>query len=186
MVPYFKYLGRVLLAAYDDWPAVIKTWWRRGKFGEECRGFWAGREIGRGCPVFSLKPLSNRFIFSAETWGVTPHTGQVLGSFQDQVARLLKGWLPRCRLDGRWEYTSAKVSREEAEFEQMETYICKSQNMFTQYIATQLIMYLCNVGERKRGAWVGMQWREQAELDLAGARETAAVVAEANKDRMEE
>ena len=68
----------------------------------------------------------------------------------------------------------------------METYICNSQNMFTQYIATQLIMYLCNVGERKRGAWVGMLWREQAELDLAGARETAAVVAEANKDRMEE
>ena len=25
MVPFFKYLGRVLLAADDDWPAVIQN-----------------------------------------------------------------------------------------------------------------------------------------------------------------
>ena len=35
MVPFFMNLGRVLLAAYDDWPAVIRNltkvwvvWWR--------------------------------------------------------------------------------------------------------------------------------------------------------------
>ena len=35
MVPYFKYMGKVLLVADDDWPAVIhnlvkvgKVWWR--------------------------------------------------------------------------------------------------------------------------------------------------------------
>ena len=25
MIPFFKYLGRVLLAADDDWPAVIRN-----------------------------------------------------------------------------------------------------------------------------------------------------------------
>ena len=34
------------------------------------------------------------------------------------------------------------------------------------------------MAERKRGARVGMQWQEQAGLDLAGVRETAAAETE--------
>ena len=40
-------------------------------------------------------------------------------------------------------------------------------------------MDLRKEAERKRGARVGMRWWEQAGIDLAGARETAAVAAEA-------
>ena len=49
-------------------------------------------------------------------------------------------------------------------------------------------MDLCKVVERKRGAWVGMQWWEQARIDLEGARERAmaAAAAEADKDGLEE
>ena len=42
------------------------------------------------------------------------------------------------------------------------------------------------MAERKWIARVGMRWREQAGLDLAGKRETAAVAAEAEKYCLEE
>ena len=44
-----------------------------------------------------------------------------LGGFQYQVARKLPGRLPCWRLDGRWEYTSVEVAREEVGFSTMET-----------------------------------------------------------------
>ena len=40
--------------------------------------------------------------------------------------------------------------------------------------------------ERKRGAWLGMRWCEQAGIDLEGERETAAEVEEADEYGMEE
>ena len=58
-------------------------------------------------------------------------------------------------MGGRWEYTLAEAAREEARFEPMETYIWQSQNTVTQYIVTQPIMDLYEVGKRKRGPmWV--------------------------------
>ena len=45
-------------------------------------------------------------------------------------------------------------------------------------------MYLCEESEREKGARVGVWWQEQAGIDLAGARETAAV--EADEDGLEE
>ena len=65
----------------------------------------------------------------------------------------------------------------------METYTRRRQNTDVQYIAMRPIPDLCEAAERKRGARVGMRWREQAGLDLAGARETAA---EADEDGAEE
>ena len=58
-------------------------------------------------------------IFFAETGVANPRMGRFQGGFQDQVARRLTGWLPRRRLDGRWEYTSEETAREEAGFEMM-------------------------------------------------------------------
>ena len=56
-----------------------------------------------------------------------------------------------------------------------------------QYIATRPILDLCKAVERKRGERVGMRWREQAVLDLAGARDAAAAAAvEADDDGLEE
>ena len=66
-----------------------------------------------------------------------------------------------------------EAAREEAGFELMETYIRRSQNTVVQYIAVRPIMKLCKAADRKQGAWVGMQWWEQAGLDRVGERETA-------------
>ena len=59
---------------------------------------------------------------------------QVLGSFEDQVARQLTGRLPWRSLDGRWDYISAREAREEAGFDPMETFIQRRQNRVDQYI----------------------------------------------------
>ena len=60
----------------------------------------------------------------------------------------------------------------------MEEYVRRRQNTVAQYIATRSLLDLCEGSERDPGAWVGMRWWEQAGIDLAGAQEAAAAVAE--------
>ena len=141
--------------------------------GSEAAGVW----------IFFKAAVQSVLLFGAEMWVVTPCTVRVLGGLQYQVARRLTGRLPRRRSDGIWEYTSSEAARDEAGFEPMDTYIQRRQNTVVHYIAMLSIMDLCEAAERKWGSWVGMRWWEQAVLDLAGARETAA---EANKDGLEE
>ena len=105
---------------------------------------------------------------------VIPCMGRVLGFFQDQVVRKPKGRLPWRRLDRKWYYTSV-----DAGFELTETYIQRSQNTVTQYIATQLLLEICEAAERNQGERVGMQWWEQAGIDLAA-------MADVDEDGMEE
>ena len=52
----------------------------------------------------------------------------------------------------------------------MEVYIQLKQNMAVQYIATWLLIDLCEAAERTQGVRVGMQWWEHAGIDLVGAR----------------
>ena len=84
MVPYFKYLGKVLLAADDDCPALI---WNLTKEREVWRRMTRilSREGGRPrVSVFFLKDfIQSVLLFSAETWVVTPHMLQILGGLQD-------------------------------------------------------------------------------------------------------
>ena len=86
MVPYFKYLEKVLLAEDDDWPAVI---WNLTK----ARAVW--RIMTRILSREGARPQVSGFffksvvqlvlIFGAETWVVTSRMGWVLGVFQDKV-----------------------------------------------------------------------------------------------------
>ena len=82
-------------------------------------------------------------IFGGKMWVVIPRMGQVLGGFQEQVARLLTGWMPRQRSDGRWVCTSVEAAIEELGFDPMKTYIQQRHNTATQYIAMQPILDLC-------------------------------------------
>ena len=71
--------------------------------------------------VFFFKSVVQAvMLFVTETWLVIPFMVQVLSGFQEQVLRRLAGRLPRRRTDGKWEYTSSAVAREEAVFEAME------------------------------------------------------------------
>ena len=121
-------------------------------------------------------------IFVADTRVVTHHMGQVLGGFQDQVEQQLTRRLLWRHKYGKWEYTSATATREEAGFEVMEEYIWRRQNTVAQFIYTQSIPELCEETERSPGVWVGMRWWDKEGLDVAGAKET---VAEADGDGME-
>ena len=95
MVPYFKYLGRLLSAAYDYWPEVtrnltkVRVVWRRMKRTLSREG---ARPRVSGFLFKAVVQLV--LLFGAETWVVTPHMGWVLGGSQDQVARKLMGRLP--------------------------------------------------------------------------------------------
>ena len=52
------------------------------------------------------------------------------------------------------------------------------QNTVAQFIATRLILGLCEVAERRRGTWVPQRWWKQSVKDLSLAREKAAAAAE--------
>ena len=77
------------------------------------------------------------------------------------------------------------MTRADAGFETMNTYIHRRHNTIAQYIANQLLLELCELAERNYGERVGMQWWEQAGIDLAGSGETAAAAAEAEEDGLE-
>ena len=57
-------------------------------------------------------------------------------------------------------------------------YVRRRQNTVAKYIATKLLLDLCEGSERDHGAEVGIWWWEQAIIDLVGAQETAAAVVE--------
>ena len=103
--------------------------------------------------------------------------GKALGGVQTQMARLLKVNIPRGTIDRTWRYTSA-AAREAAGFLTMEEYVRRRQNMVSQYIATRSLIDLCEGLKRDHGAQVRMQLRGQEGIELAGAREAAAAVAE--------
>ena len=63
-------------------------------------------------------------------------------------------------------------------FEGIGKYITRSQNTVAQYIATRLILDLCERSARRPEARVSWRWWEQPGLDLEGAKKRAAAAAE--------
>ena len=187
MVTSFRYLGRVILAADNDWPAVVRDLARaRAVWKRMTRILSREGAEPRVSGFFFKSVVQAVLLFGAKTWVVTPRMGRVLGGFQDQVARPLTGQLLRRRADGKWEYNSTATAREEAGFETMEECIRRSQNTVTQYIAPRSLLGLCEGTERTTGARVRIRWWDQADIDLVGARETAEAAVEADKGRLEE
>ena len=80
MLTPFKYLGRLLSAADDDWPAVIhnlekaRTVWRR-----ILRTLSSEGERPRVYEFFFKTVVQLMLLFGEETWVVTPRMGRVLG-----------------------------------------------------------------------------------------------------------
>ena len=99
MVPPFNYLGRVLLAVDDYWPAMIRIL-------KKSRAVWKGMtrilirkgERPRVYGFFFKAVVQLVLLFVAEMRVVTPRTRRVLGGFQYQVKRRLMGRLQRRRL----------------------------------------------------------------------------------------
>ena len=92
----FWYLGRLLMARDDDWPAVagnIKK--ARSSWGRLARVL--GRE-GADPKVshnFYAAVIQQVLLFRAETWVLTRNMESALDDFQGRVARKLTGRKPR-------------------------------------------------------------------------------------------
>ena len=70
----------------------------------------------------------------------------------------------------------------EAGFDEIGTYITRSQNTIAQYIATQPIMDLCERSARSPGVRVSRRWWEKEGIDFEGAKKRAAVSAELDRE----
>ena len=92
MVTSFKYLGRVILAAEDDWAVVVKNLSQARRVCSRIshilrREGAAPRVYG----LFSKAVVHAVLLFGAENWAVKSHIDKSLGGFQTQVARRITG-----------------------------------------------------------------------------------------------
>ena len=70
-----------------------------------------------------------------------------------------------------------------AGFLTVEEYVRRCQNTVAQYFTMGSLLDLFEGSERAPGVRVGIRWWEQAGIDLEGAREKAAAVAEEEVER---
>ena len=153
----FKYLGRVMAAGNDNWPAVVvnlgkarKSWGRLawvlvlGSEGEDPRVLWS----------FYTAVTQAVLLFGAETWVLTPRMEKSLDSFQSRFARKITGRKPRRQKDRSWEYPPLAETTREAGMVRIRTYITRRQNTVAQYIATRTILDLCEQATQQPGARV--------------------------------
>ena len=103
LVSEFKYLGRIMTATDDDWPAVVgnlrkarKSW---GRLARVIIREGAEPKVSR---KFYIAVTQAVFLFGSETWVLTARMEKSLDSFQSRVARKLMGRQPRRRKDGTW------------------------------------------------------------------------------------
>ena len=106
-VTEFRYLGRLLTATDDDWPAVAgnikksrRSWGRLDKV--------LGREGAdpKVSQTFCIAMTQQILLFGAETWVLTKKMELDLEAFQGRVARKLTWRHPRRGRDGVWFYPS--------------------------------------------------------------------------------
>ena len=170
-VTLFKYLGRVLTAADDNWPEVVGNLWKAWKSWEQMvRIVVREGAIPWVLGVFFKAVVQKVLLFGSEMWVMTPHMGRVLGSFHHRADRRITGRQPKQQGDRVWDYPPLETAMEEAGFEYMGAFVMKRNNTVAQYIAARLIMDLCDYMVSRPGAWVAKRWWEQEGLDLAGAR----------------
>ena len=97
-------------------------------------------------------------LFGAETWVVSPRMERALNSFIHGAARRITGRQPRRGWDGKLFYPSLEGAMKEAGFTYVRTSINRRQNTVAQYIATRLLLELCEGTTQRGGARVKMRW----------------------------
>ena len=80
MVTYFRYLGRVILAADDNWLLVVRNFTReRVVWSRMMRILSKEGTDPRVSGFFFKAVVQSVLLFRAETWLVTPCVGRVMG-----------------------------------------------------------------------------------------------------------
>ena len=134
--PSFKYLGRILTAGEDDWPAVAgnlrkarKSW---GRLHRILRREGANKRVSGN---FFKAVVQQLMLFGADTWVVAPRMERALNAFMHGAARRITGRQPRRVWDGKWLYPSLEGAMKESGFKNVRTSINRRQNTVAQYIA---------------------------------------------------
>ena len=174
-VTEFRYLGRVLMAGYDYWLAVV------GNLGKARKSLgWLSRILSweRTDPkvsrIFYESVSQAVLLFGAETLVITPWMERALDIFHHRVARRLTGGKPRIKGDGSWAYTPLEESMEKAGIDGIRKSVMRRQNTVAQYIKMQPTLDLCERSTRRPGARVFRWWWEQAGIDLGGGKKRSA------------
>ena len=158
-VSEFKYLGRILAATDDDWPAVVgnlgkarKSWGRLSRvLGRE----GAEPKVSRG---FYIAVTQSVLLFGSETWVLTAQMEKALDNFQSRVARKITGRQPRRRKYGSWVYPPLVGVIKETGMVGIRTSILRMKNTVEKFIATRPILNLCEQAIRWPGARVSWKW----------------------------
>ena len=158
-VSEFWYLGWLLTATYDDWPAVAgnikKAWGSWGRLSWVLSREGADLKVSQNLYTAVTQQV---LLFRAETWVLTRKMESALDAFQGRVSRKLTG-RQTCRgKDGRWFYPSLAGAMKEAGIVRIWTSILRRQNTVAQFIATRLILGLCEGAVRRPGARVPRRW----------------------------
>ena len=104
MVTYLRYLGQVILAAYNDWPEVVSNLSRSRAVWKRTTRILSREVVELRLSRFFFKSMVQAVLICvSETWVVKPRMGRALGRYQDQVARRLTGRLPRRKTDEKCE-----------------------------------------------------------------------------------
>ena len=102
-VSEFRYLGRLLTATDDDWPAMAgnirKARVNWGRLARVLGREGADPKVSR---IFYTAKTQQVLLFGAETWFLTRKMESALDAFQGRVARRLTGRQPHHGRDGQW------------------------------------------------------------------------------------
>ena len=165
-VTEFRYLGRVLTATDDDWPAVAgnirKAWASWGRLARVLVREGADPKVSRS---FYTAVTQQVLFFGAESWVLTKNMESALDAFQGRVARRLTGRPPLRGRDREWFYPSLSGALKEAGVVRARTSVLRRQNTVAQFIATIPILGICEVAESRRGTRVPQCWWEQSVTD---------------------
>ena len=128
LVRRFTYLGRVMTAGDDDWPAVAGNL-------KKAQRIW-----GRISGSFFKAVVQQVLLFGAETWVVTPKMERALSGFLHGAARRLTRRQARRGKNGEWYYPSLEGDIREAGLTDIRKSIANRQNTVAQYIATRPLL----------------------------------------------
>ena len=158
-VTEFKYLGRIMTAIDNDWPAVVGNLWKArrswGRLSRELGREGAEPKVSRD---FYIAVTQAVLLFGLETWVLTSRMEKALDSFQSRVARKITGRQPWRRKDGSWIYQPLVGIMKETGMAGIRTSIIRRQNSVAQLIATRPILDLCEQATRQPGTRVSRRW----------------------------
>ena len=171
----FRYLGRMLTATDDDWPAVAGNIWKaRMSWGRLARVLGREGADPKVSRSFYTAVTQQVLLFGVETWVLTKKMESALDTFQGRVASRLTGQQNRRGRDGKWFYPSLMGALKEAVVMRIRTSILRRHNTVAQFIATRPILGMCEVTERRQGTRLPRRWWEQTGIDWKAAMEAAA------------